>query len=491
MTDRPPESSEPAASSPSRAWLGLSVLTWSIVASMLLHGSVLIPAFLDFFKPSGAEVDLEWLKSFENLEGLGHGSSGRFAQIDEASFRTLNEEPEPALPEVAPEPEPEPEPEPADVEPEAEPEPAPPEEVQEEAVPKEQPPAEEQPPQDAKPQEVASEGDLPGLDRAGPNGLPAMEGFGPGNAVFSALVRLDRIRGSRFETPARELLEAVPDYRILLQGTEVDPLADIDSMFMASAEPMYIEQTFLAVRHRLGADELRRRLDQRFEAKIAWASSGGHPTRELVPPGSRYDDPRQIMVPGDELALVVRPEWLDEIDDKLVGLRQIERAANESDTLVLMSAMGARLALPGIGRLTFDGAKVEIAGLTRPRLTIDLTLATQDEARRFASGCPGLKRRLLAQVPWIAKGITRMVVDRLTCVADGRFVSVEGTYTADEVERLLNIALPFVPRPPELAYLPPAPRKPTLEAPDAGADTGRAPTPAASELRDAAQADDQ
>lgn len=496
MHDPTDDIEEGSERSETRLWLGLSLLTWSVIASCLLHGSVLIPAFMDVFRPSEADIDLEWLKSFDSLEGLGHGSSGRFAELDEASFHTKAEgeklpEPEPVVEEPPPpEPEPEPKPETKSEEPQARPKP--------QKAKSEEPEVTSKKPIAAKPttpREVFSEGELPGLDRAGPNGLPAMEGYGPGNAVFTALVRLDRIRGTQFEEPTRKLLEQVPDYRIVLQGTEIDPVRDLDSMFMASADPVYVEETFLAVRHRLGSDELRRRLDNRYVTKAPWTEERGIPARDLVPAGARYTDPRKILVPRKNLALIVRPEWISQLtnalpkDSKLMqgvdtgslerapsmldGLTYIERAAGESDTVILMSAMGARVGIPGVGRLNFEGAKIEIAGIDAPRLTIDLTLATEDEARRFAEACPSLKRRILNEVPFIARSITRMVIERLSCEQTENYVAIAGKYTAEEAQRLMNIALPFVPRPPELAYLPPAPPRQPVDVPSVPADEGQ------------------
>lgn len=491
-----------------KGWFGVTFLTWSVVLSCLLHSSFLIPSFLSF-SSGEADIDVEWLKSFDSLEGLGHGASGRWADVDLAALG--EKEPEEPIENVGPEVPPEPEPEP---EPKPEPKPEPPRpKVKPRPNPEVKPP-EVKPPEPPKPpstpREVYSRGDLPGLDRTGPSGLPAMDGYGPGNAVFTALVRFDRVKGTEFEEPTRKLVSAVPDYRILLDGTGIDPVRDFHSMFMASANPVYIDETFLAVRHRATATTLRNQLDRRFDTPIPWRRQRNYSTRALVPPDSPYPDRRKILLPPGDLALVVRPEWVTQLTTALPdgsrlvegvdtdalnrrptmldGLAHIERAAADADTIVLVSAMAVRVSIPGIGRLAFEGAKMQIANLDRPELTIDVALRSPDEATQFAARCPALKKKAIEEVPWVARSITRMVVERLTCEPAGNFVAISGTYTRKELHRVLNIATPWVPRPPILSKLPrpknpvPPPKGPETPAPDAGiaapsVDAGQANLP--------------
>ncbi len=483
-----------------RGWFGVTFLSYSVVFSMLLHASLLIPSFFEL-PHNEADIGLEWLKSFDSLEGLGHGSAGRWADVELAG---LAPKPEPAPTEPTPI-------DPADVEVQG-PEPPPPKpkpRPKPTAKPAPDPNAEptpkpvEPPPKPRNPREVYSQGDLPGLNREGPNALPAMDGYGPGNAVFTALVRLDRILGTEFEEPTRQLIAAVPDYRILLEGTGVDPVRDFHSMFMASADPVYLDETFLAVRHRGSTAALRDQLDRRFEVAMPWRTERNYSTRALVPADSPYPDVRQILLPRGDLALVVRPEWiaqltrglpdgsrlidgvdveaLDRRPTMLDGLAHIERAAAGNDTVVLVSAMAIRMTIPGVGRLAFEGAKLSIADLSEPKLRIDVAFRTPDEATRFAGNCPELKRRAIKEVPWVARSITTMLVERLTCVPTGNYVAIAGDYTRQEAQRVLSIATPFVPRPPILAKLPrpkPPPTPPTpapvvvppsvVPSPDAG-----------------------
>lgn len=470
------------------------LLARCIALSLLLHVMVLVPSML-----SGPRVDtgldVEWLKSFDSLKGLGHGSQGRWAEIDtfpmvepeEATREPEVVEPPPPAPELEPPP---PEPaEPASPQPTT---PAPPPKPKQEPKPEPKPEPPPEPPKPRTPRDVYASGELPGLNRAGPNALPSLNGYGPGNAVFTALVRLDRIRGTEFEDDTRALIAAVPDYRILLEGTGVDPVRDFRSMFMASASPEYLDETFLAVRHRTGADALRAKLDQRFDPTLPWQQRGAMQIRPLVPPTAQFPDVRQVLLPPGDLALVARPEWiaqltqalpdgsamLDGVDVEtltrrptmLDGLRQIERAASD-DTIVLLSAIQIALRIPTLGRMSFDAVKLRIRDLNAPRLTIDATLRTPELASRFAAQCSSLKNDAVSNTPLVFRSAVRMVVGPLECRADGQFVTIDGTYSRSDLHRLMSMVTPLMPSPPLLSRLPP-PKPPVVSEPDPDADVG-------------------
>lgn len=482
----------------------------SVFLSLLLHASVLVVAFLGFEVGGDFDADIEWMQSFESLEAIGHGADDRWAQLDDLDEQLEDEpeeveepeEPEPEAEPEQPEPEPEPEPERTEAEPDAEIAQADPD----------APEPQEREPVEPTREKTAFDGELPGIDRSGPNKLPSMESYGPGNAIFSALLRLDRLRGTPFEESVRRVLEVVPDYRIALEGTTIDPVQDLDSLFMASAAPQYLQQTFLAVRHRLDEDTMRSRLDRRFGSPMQWTTYRGVQVRDLVPPDARYSDPRRIVLARDGLAIVAREEWLEQLTDPVPhdsellkgvakdkrrgtlidGLEQIERVAERDDTLLLMSAQGAMVILPGIGRVRFETGKVSIRDASAPTLEIDMKLGDAKSASRFAESCPNLKARMIKGVPFLARGLVRNLVDRLTCTADDNYVSVYGRYRVEELQQVLSFAVGFIPRPAALQGLPAPPAPPPesvsdswrpdagaaseSEAPDAGSsDPSRAP----------------
>jgi hypothetical protein len=202
------------------------------------------------------------------------------------------------------------------------------------------------------------------------------------------------------------------------------------------------------------------------------------------------------------LAVIARPEWLAEItgevapDDPLAndldlgkkekrptmldGLEQIERAVGSGETLVAVSGRGVRLTLPGLGRIRFEAAKLVIANASAPRLTIDMTFDSPATANRFARGCPNMKKEVIARVPFIGRGLAGTVLDPLECRSSEQYVTIKGAYSASEVERLMNFAVAFIPRPPVLQKLPtspppPVPPRAVETGGDAGGDAGSTP----------------
>lgn len=509
-------------------WLGLPILFWSIALSLALHGLGAAPFLIWEFAPNGQSFDTEWVQQFDDLEGIGHGANqGRWANLDDLP---APQDDAPDEPEVKTEPEPEPkkEPEPKP-EPKKEPEPEPKKEPEPKADAKPEPKKEPEPKKkpapktdsatkaptktaanDSTPTQKASanrgpfrpDKPLPGLDRAGPSNIPNLKNYGPGNARVTALVRLDRVRGTLYEEGVRQIMQAVPDFRILAHSTGFDPIDDIDSFFMASAKPQYIQHTFLAVRHHKSQQEIKDVLDRRFRDPVPWEKKGEYAVRRLVPADSKYWDPRKIMLARPGLTIVGKDKWLNNIAENLPkdsplraepssagqdaaapqatlldGLAQIERAAQGDDTMVMMSAQGLVYIIPGLGRMKFEGVRLKVTNPKSPTVDVDLKFTGPDKAKKFAQSCPALRARLkkamgltggFASFATNAMGLGD-VVDKLKCRADEDYVNIHAVYTAQQVKTLANFAAPWIPRPQALNELPPPPPRPKpAAAPDAG-----------------------
>ena len=285
---------------------------------------------------------------------------------------------------------------------------------------------------------------------------------------MTVLFRIDRVRGTAYEGALRDVLRAVPDFRILWDGASSDPLRDFDSIFAASANPRYLQQTFLAVRHTLGRDGVKRALDARWPEPAPWTNYAGLPIRALTPTQSVYQDPRRVLLAADDLAVVARPEWLKSLArdagpdaairpegatgsfSMLDGLRQIERAAPD-DTLVQYSVQGLRFFVPGAGRLpSFEALRMRVSDASAPRVTVDIQFATPQSAADFARGCPALQRRLVDAIPMARLLGVAKYIERFRCAADAEYVTATAIYTAREIAEAAQLARPFIPRPPAL-----------------------------------------
>ncbi|MEC9442637.1 MAG: hypothetical protein VYE40_16200 [Myxococcota bacterium] len=504
----------------------LRVLVFAMTTSLLLHMSPLL-TMLSLDIGIESDLDTEWFGEFEDLQQVGVGQNGQWAKLrapapepeeekeEEKPPEPVEEEekpeekpPEPEVPKEEPKKEPEkpkkPEPKPkpkkelATKEPEKKPD-----EPKPEAKPE---PEVEEPKPEAEIAEVASEG-LPGLERTGPSNLPTLKNYAPGNARFTALIRFEQLRGTPYAAPTSNLIRKVPDFRILLDSAGPDPVETFDSIFGASSDPQYIQETFLAVRHSMGEDRLRDALGSRYATEVPWKKYRGYPIRDMVPPDIDYQDPRKILIAGPDLALVTRTEWLKTLTDDqgadspirnkvtaedgkapekftlVQGLERIEEAANE-DTLALVSVSGLAFFIPGYGRLPrFESARLEIKGLENPTVNIDLQFASKDRAIAFAKACPAMKDNLGNLIPG-GRYIYGKYINRLDCEAQDEYVTVNGTYTKQEFTTLLGVAFAVMPNPPGLESLPkPPPKIPSLALPGAdmggadmnGADMGAAP----------------
>jgi hypothetical protein len=292
----------------------------------------------------------------------------------------------------------------------------------------------------------------------------------------------------------------VPDYRILLEATDLDPVRDLDLFFMASADPRYLQETFLAVRHSLPEATLRAQLKGRFPDPPPWATYKGMPIRDLVPASSPYQDPRKLLLAGKGLAVVARPEWLPELvnpfgaDDPralrgsmLDGLQRIEEATQQDDIIALVSARGLVFLAPGVGRLPrFESVKLVVRDPTHPQVTIDLQFRDAFSAGKFVAQCGELKQQIIDGIPGAAFLRLDSLVRRLTCEAGDTYATVKGSYTEDELLRIIQIASPFIPRPPALDTIPkPPPRR--YDAPDMPPDMTQDPQRPAQLAEDMAQ----
>lgn len=485
-----------------RLWRVSAVFLKALLISAGVHLLVMMVFFLAP-SPEPVAADLEWMGRFGSLTGIGHGSDD-FDPTQEIDYDDLEDffphqnpgEPEPLVDEesedegpeeieeeleedelaVSEEPEPEPAPE-FEPQPEPAPEPTPAPEPQ--PQPEAEPEPEPKPTSEPRPAEFVKH---PGVDRSSPSNLPDLRNYGPGNARMTALIRTDRLRDSSLAPYINTLVQAVPDYRILLEGTQLRPVHELDTIFMASADPTHLHETFLAVRHSYSTDELQGILDGRFADSLEWETEEGRPIRPLVPSTGRYRDPRRLLLAADGLAMIGKPELFAEligpVDPEsplgielasteggepsafqlLDGLARIEEIAEQDETLVLVSAYGLIFYAPGIGRLPrFEAVRLAIENAARPKLTIDLRFATTALARNFATDCPKLKEQIIGGIPMARLLGLSVYVERLQCSQSDEYVVVQGEYTAAEVTRLLQLATPLMPRPPSLTGLPPGP----------------------------------
>jgi len=158
------------------------------------------------------------------------------------------------------------------------------------------------------------------LARTPPPRPQSVRSYGPAGSRVTALVRVDRLRGTPYASSVDALLLRLPDRRDLLEGTSLDLYRDVDALLIATPNPLDPAVTFLAVRHRLADGALREALDRGARATgriLKWRTERGRPLAERLraattPAGAsdwRGRDERLILLPAPRLAVVTPPAY--------------------------------------------------------------------------------------------------------------------------------------------------------------------------------------
>jgi hypothetical protein len=150
----------------------------------------------------------------------------------------------------------------------------------------------------------------------------SVRSYAPAGSRVTALLRVDRLRGTSYADVVDALLLHLPDRRDLLEGTGVDLYRDIDAVLIATPNPMDAAVTFLAVRHRLTDGALRTALERGARAtgrRLTWRTERGRPFAERrsanvaqtagAPAITGQRDQRLILLPAPNLVVVTPPAY--------------------------------------------------------------------------------------------------------------------------------------------------------------------------------------
>ena len=141
--------------------------------------------------------------------------------------------------------------------------------------------------------------------------------YGPAGSRVTALIRLDRLRGTPYGPAVDAILMHLPDRRDLIDGTGLDLYKDFDAILIATPNPLDYTVTFLAARHHLADTQLRAALDRGAKATgrvLVWRTEGRRPLAERharapASPLAATRDERIIVLPAPGLAVVTPPVY--------------------------------------------------------------------------------------------------------------------------------------------------------------------------------------
>lgn len=136
--------------------------------------------------------------------------------------------------------------------------------------------------------------------------------WGPEGARLVVVIRNDRLRQSPHAQSVRDVLDSFPDWRTLVGGADVDPLNDIDTTLIASSNPKYINQTFLAAMHHIPSERVVGVLSHGEHQGVTWREEKGRIYGDFD--ARSGSDPRQFFIPTDGVFVLSRPEFLNDLE---------------------------------------------------------------------------------------------------------------------------------------------------------------------------------
>ncbi len=167
----------------------------------------------------------------------------------------------------------------------------------------------------SEPVASAGEGEASGDEGEGTGDRPGSGrgvAFLPAGSQIALRIDVARIRRSPFAADVRTLLAVLPDWQVLLDGSGIDPLDDLDRVLIASPN---LQRDRLIVAGRATGDEgaIRRaaaRLAIAAGQPIEWTRRQGV---EVAPWHDRSDTERIIALLGPRHFLICRPEDLSRV----------------------------------------------------------------------------------------------------------------------------------------------------------------------------------
>jgi hypothetical protein len=333
-----------------------------------------------------------------------------------------------------------------------------------------------------------------GNDDVGPAPTSDLGAYGPEGSRVTVLMRLDRLRGTDYQTPVDELLLHLPDRRDLLAGTGLDLFRDFDVLLAATPNPRDPLVTFLAVRHHLAESALKSALGRgakETDRALVWRRESGRLVGERrarkaavagAPPNR---DDRLIVLSDPGLAIVTPPAYRDLLVGAgpraatatttpdggappdgggasgaaiaaaaaggwatLLWRIDAEQGLMPEDGTVMVKAVDmfkSRAATPdGIPVLFGMEVPPSVSGIIgiddAPYLDLTADFKTEAPAKHWETQWPVLQRKWRSH-PYVVLSGFSTLVGRATLTREGASVRVHLSVTRDETLRLLTLAL--------------------------------------------------
>jgi len=309
--------------------------------------------------------------------------------------------------------------------------------------------------------------------------------YAPEGSRLTALLRVDRLRGTPFAPAVDSILLNLPDRQHLLEGTDLDLYRDFEALLIATPNPLDATVTFLAARHRLRDADLRAALDRAARTTgrtLSWRTVSGRPVAERTgPAGVPSRDLRVIVMPAPHLVVVTPPAYREVLlhprrpsltpdggapEGREGGAdggtsetpamvepdwTQLVRRLDAQDSIMPADAVAMLHAADVLGRrVEAGGPPAQILGLPVPRV-VDVVLGIRDtpfaaltasfaeasQAQAWEAAWPRFHQQLRSNPLLVLAGFAGLL-DRLQVERDEARVVVHLTATNDETLRILT-----------------------------------------------------
>ena len=299
-------------------------------------------------------------------------------------------------------------------------------------------------PEDASTDDEEVDGGTPGSD-ASADGDGGTSRIPPG-AQLAIRMDMERIRASRLAPQVRTLLETIPDWRLILDGSGIEPTTDLDRLLIATPN-LQRAQLVMAGRHS-HLDEGRAFMDRTVEqmaqargVRVRWRREEGVDVADWP---NEDTTERVVAVVGPRHFTITRPEDLV----RVLGIAQVraEREADEAEgdetaglggegaDALLSMGEGEAFSLEAEGIQNFvRSARADVAHLPE-RIRLGLADTGQGVSVRGVAHYPSENTAAAAAEFWAAERdrqmeamptFVRMMVPRVAIEADGDEVRID------------------------------------------------------------------
>ncbi len=289
-----------------------------------------------------------------------------------------------------------------------------------------------------------------------PISAPALEGPSrlPPGAQLALRIDMKRVRESPLGPDVTKFLRGVPDWQLILEGSGIDPVEDLDRLLVATPN-LERSKLVLAGKHRRDATFARvsvKRLARARGKPAPWKPRFGVPT---APWRNRDETPRIIALLSDRHFSITRREDLERVL-ALAQTRELRDAEKEGlvaargpDALLSMGPEEAlALEVEGVHRFVIGSVKhvpirlrlaVRETGPDEATVSVLATYASAEEADAAAAYWKKVatfySQQLVLSLAGFGKTLRRMELQ-----SDEEWVSVVFKLSADQIRFILSYA---------------------------------------------------